>query len=199
MALADADIHDVVMVVGFEQDQVREAVGTAARYAVNERFAETNSLCSFLRARPLIEDDLLVMNADVLVDPPLVTRLAEHGGDALLYDSGSGEDDEHMKVAVEAGRLVEMAKDLPADRTDGENLGLLRFSLGTAERVFRSAEDIAADQGEQAWLATAVNRTVAERPIHCLDVAGSPWIEIDFPLDLDRARLLKLRSPPRIW
>ena len=42
--------------------------------------------------------------------------------------------------------------------------------------------------GEQAWLATAINSVAVEHPIRCVDVAGWPWVEIDFPEDLWRAR-----------
>lgn len=185
--LANAGIHDVVMVVGFEQGQIRDAVGTAGRYVVNERFDQTNSLYSFLLSRPLICDDVVVMNADLFVAPQLLTLLDQAGGDALLYDSDSGHDDEHMKVAVAGGLLEEMAKDLPASRISGENLGMLRFSADTAQHVFAAAEAIVSNGGERAWLAAAVDQIAADRPIHCLDVAGAPWIEIDFPEDLARA------------
>lgn len=188
-ALADAGIHDVVIVIGFEADQVREVVGNSARYVVNERFAETNSLYSFLLARPLVDEDVVVMNSDVYVAPELVRALARAEGDAFLYDSSSGHDREHMKVQVVGGVLVEMAKDLPPGRTCGENVGMLRLSAGTADLTFDAAAVLlAGNGGEGHFLAAAVNCTAAHRPIRCLDVAGTPWIEIDYPEDLDRAR-----------
>jgi choline kinase len=186
--LARAGVHDVVIVVGFQQDRIRRAAGGAARFVDNDRFAETNSLCSFLLARPLVDSDVVVMNSDVYFHPELLTRLLEAGGDALLYDSTSGQDEEHMKVSVRGGRLREMAKDLPASRTHGENVGVLRLTRATAEAVFDAGEDIVARHGHLSWLPAAVSQVAATRRIECVDIAGLPWVEIDFPADLDRAR-----------
>ena len=187
-ALAAVGIDDVVIVVGFGQDQIRESVGTMVRYVVNDRFAETNSMYSFLLARSLVHDDVLVMNSDLFFHPALVARLLDQGGDALLYDSGSGDEEEHMKVRVTHGRLVEMSKTLPSDQVCGENVGILRLAPATVKDAFAAADAIAADGGERAWLASAINRVAADHRIRCLDVVGWPWVEIDFPADLQRAR-----------
>ena len=187
-ALAAVGIDDVVIVVGFGQDQIRESVGTMVRYVVNDRFAETNSMYSFLLARSVVHDDVLVMNSDLFFHPALVARLIDQGGDALLYDSGSGDEEEHMKVRVTHGRLVEMSKTLPSDQVCGENVGILRLAPATVKVAFAAAAAIAADGGERAWLASAINRVAADHRIRCLDVVGWPWVEIDFPADLQRAR-----------
>ncbi len=189
VALADAGVADVIIVVGFEAGAVREIVGAAARFVLNERFAETNSLSSFLLARPLIDDDVLILNGDVFVAPEVVAAIVAADGDALLYDSSSGDEDEHMKVHVAGGLLVEMAKDLSAGCTCGENVGILRLSASTADLTFEAAAQlVAVEGGEHLFLAAAVNCVAAYHPMYCLDVAGLPWIEIDFREDLDRAR-----------
>ena len=187
-ALAEVGIDDVVIVVGFGQDQIRESVGTMVRYVVNDRFAETNSMYSFLLTRSLIHEDVLVMNSDLFFHPALVARLLDQSGDALLYDSGSGDEEEQMKVRVARGRLVEMSKALPSDLVCGENVGMLHLAPATVEDAFAAARAIAASGGERAWLAAAINRVALDHRIRCLDVVGWPWVEIDFPGDLQRAR-----------
>jgi choline kinase len=187
-ALATVDITDVVIVVGFGQEQIRESVGKAARYVVNNRFAETNSMYSFLLGQLLVDDDVVVMNSDVFCHPGMLQMLADVDGDALLYDSGSGAEAEQMKVQVAAGRLVRMAKDLPPTLVDGENVGVLRLSRRTADDMVGAAARVVASGRERAWLATAVNEVAGDHPITCLDAAGWPWVEIDFREDLRRAR-----------
>ncbi|MGH9003483.1 MAG: NTP transferase domain-containing protein, partial [Acidimicrobiia bacterium] len=150
--------------------------------------ADTNSLCSFLLSRPLVHTDLVVMNSDVYFHPDVLGRLLKAEGDALVYDSGSGHEDEHMKVTVSGGRLVEMAKDLPPGRTHGENVGILRLSAATATRIFDAGEEIVARHGRLSWLAVAISYVAASTAIGCVDIAGLPWVEIDFPHDLLRAR-----------
>ena len=90
----------VIVVGGVGQDQIRESVGT------------------------MVHDDVLVMNSDLFFHPALVSRLLAHKGNALLYDSGCGEE-EQMKVRVTDGHLVEISKALPSDLVCGENVGML--------------------------------------------------------------------------
>ncbi|MEO5853045.1 MAG: phosphocholine cytidylyltransferase family protein [Nocardioides sp.] len=188
-ALNAFGVDDVSIVVGYQQQQIRSCVGSAAGYVVNPRYAETNSMYSFLLAGKIIHDDLIVMNSDLFFHPSLVRRLLEPGDDALLYDSGSGQEAEQMKVRVAGDRLVEMSKVMSSDRVSGENVGILSLSLPTAQQAIRAASTIAARGFERAWLASAINKIAPAHPIRCLDVAGAPWVEIDFPEDLERARV----------
>ena len=193
-ALARAQIRDVVVVVGHAQEQIRASLGATARYVVNDRFAETNSMYSFLLAgERLCEergvcDDVVVLNSDLLFHPALLDRLFRAHGTALLYDSTSGDEAEHMKVRVEAGRLLEMSKAMSQGLTHGENLGMLLMTGPVVAEVVAAARIITALGGERSWLASAINRVAPHHPISCVDVAGMPWVEIDFPDDLMYAR-----------
>jgi choline kinase len=93
-----------------------------------------------------------------------------------------------MKVQVANGHLVEMSKVMDGARVSGENLGMLHLSAAGVASAARAARAIVNAGGEQAWLATAINSVAVEHPIRCVDVAGWPWVEIDFPEDLWRAR-----------
>lgn len=187
-ALAALDVLDVLVVVGHKQARVRDSVGSWARFVVNERYAETNSMYSFLLGERVLDEDLLVMNSDIFCAPTMFELLLEAEGDALLYDSSSGDEDEQMKVHVRDGALVEMSKALPRGRVSGENVGILKLTRQTAEATAAAAAALIAAGHEGGWLAEAVNFVAADHPISCIDVEGWPWVEIDFPEDLARAR-----------
>ena len=187
-ALSDAGITEVTVVVGHAEQQVRDELGDTVHYVVNPVFAETNSMYSFLLAGQRVHDDVLVLNSDVFLHPALLAQLVEVGGDALLYDSTSGHEDEHMKVSISDGLLVEMSKEMPDEDVSGENVGVLRLSARTVTDVVAAAREIIATGDRRAWLASAINRVAERHPFTCLDVASWPWVEIDFPEDLVRAR-----------
>jgi choline kinase len=187
-ALAAIDVLDVLVVVGYKQASIKDSVGSWARFVTNERYAETNSMYSFLLGERALDDDLLVMNSDIFCDPRMFQVLLAADGDALLYDASTGDEDEQMKVHVRDGSLVEMSKTLPAERVSGENVGILRLSRETARSVAAEAASLIAAGHERAWLAEAINAVAAAHPITCVDIEGWPWVEIDFPDDLVRAR-----------
>jgi L-glutamine-phosphate cytidylyltransferase len=187
-ALEAVDVLDVLVVVGYQQARVRDSVGSWARFVSNDRYSETNSMYSFLLGERVLDDDLLVMNSDIFCNPRMFELLVEAEGDALLYDSSSGEEDEQMKVHVRNGALVEMSKTLSPHRVSGENVGILRLTRETAESTAAAAAALVAAGHERGWLAEAVNFAAADHRISCIDIAGWPWVEIDFPEDLARAR-----------
>jgi choline kinase len=189
-ALAEVNVLDVLVVVGYKQASVRDSVGSWARCITNERFAETNSMYSFLLGqRAAWNEDLLVMNSDIFCDPRMFQVLLAAEGDALLYDSSSGDEDEQMKVHVGDGALVQMSKTLPPGRVSGENVGILKLTRTTAQSTAAAAAALIAAGRERAWLAEAINFAAADHPIACLDIEGWPWVEIDYPEDLARARI----------
>lgn len=187
-ALAAAGARSPVVVVGYQHEHVRDALRGRARIVVNERYAETNSLYSFLLARGRVRGAAFVLNADVLFDPRVTSRLAHRRGSAIACDSSSGHEAEHMKVEIRHGALRTMSKGLTSRLCGGENLGVLRLDAAAARAAFAAAEVLVEQGGERAWLSEAINVVAQRERIECVDVAGTPWVEIDFPADLERAR-----------
>jgi choline kinase len=187
--MADAAIDDVTIVVGYDSSRVRGVVGGRATIVENHDFATTNSLASYLLAAPMLRGDVFVVNCDVLFPSTVLSEMELLGGNVVAIDSSSGSDPEHMNVAIAAdGSVRAMSKALPPESVSGENLGILRFDVVTA-RAVTAAGSLLINRGRRtAWLAEAVEVAASRHRLAALDVAGTPWVEIDFPEDLDRAR-----------
>ncbi len=189
---ADAGIGPVTVVVGHKADEVRNVVGNRAQYVVNDDPEGTNSLYSFLLARGALKGPAVVANCDLLFHPSILDRLLDVRGSALAYDSTFGPGREKMKVALHDGNVADMGKDLPYGQATGENVGLILLREDALNAVMNQAELLLKAGRRKAWLAEAVKAAAAEVPIRGVDVAGLPWIEIDFPFDLHAAR-------KRVW
>jgi choline kinase len=197
-AIEQAGAHRITLVLGYEHEQVEDAAGGRAEVVLNERYAETNSLYSLWLARSTVEGavggavggDLLVLNSDVLFAPELLRDLLAVGGSAIAFDSSSGDEDEHMKVRKRQGRLARIGKDLPPMYSHGESIGMAYLSPLAVRAGFAAAESLIGRGRENDWAAAALNEVVGCHRVSCMDVAGQPWVEIDFPEDLDRARNL---------
>lgn len=186
--LADGGVGPVGMVLGYCADEIREIVGIRAEYIDNSRWKATNSLYSFWLARDWVKGPVVILNCDILLHPEILDRLLAAKGDAIAFDSSSGDGREHMKVRVVNGCLVSMSKTLSAAEVAGENVGILKFTAETAQALFQRAQTLINAGEQKQWLGSAVCQIAQDRTIRAVDVAGLPWGEIDFPYDLDRVR-----------
>ena len=195
-ALADNGVGQVLMVLGYEAETVRRVVGDRAEYIVNDRYADTNSLYSLWLARDWIKGPFLLLNSDLFFHPDILSRALEEEGNILAYDSTASRGREQTKVAIRERRIVDLGKDLPAGSARGESLGLLRFDADGAQALLAQADALIKAGNEKAWVTEAVRNCCSLVRIYGLNVAGLPWVEVDFPHDLEEARR---EVWPAIW
>lgn len=181
-------IDDITVVVGFESDRVRRSCGPGVRFVENAEYASTNSLYSLWLARPLLEEGFVVLNCDVLFHPVMLADLlAARHENALLVSYQNPDDppfgDEEMKVSVRRGRVVDIRKDLAMSDTDGENVGIVKFSAGGASRLLCLMERIVATGSRRDWAPRGFAEFAREAPLYAVGTRGFPWTEIDTPED----------------
>lgn len=198
--LRHVGVDRVTLVTGYAQEQITaelDALGWSPRPQLlhNPRY-DLGSVLSVHVAREAMTagDDVILMDADVLYDERILGALAagEHV-DRIPFDTGFEPGDEPVKLCLHQRRIVELRKRV-ADGlrydTVGETVGFFRFTAATA---LRFADIVAgyvtqnrADQPHEE----ALRDLFLEQPqaFDLVDIAGAPWLEIDFPADLDRAR-----------
>lgn len=198
--LKNAGVEEVVLAVGFRYEQIVKELERIdwqpkPTLVINPDF-ELGSVLTLhtARAAMLAGDDVIVMDADVLYDERIMRPLTRGSSpvNRLLIDRGFEPGDEPMKVCVKDGVPIELRKQLESSLqydTIGESVGFFRFDAKAAKRV----ADIVAgyvDSGRSHMLhEEALRDFIRERSarIEAVDVTGAPWIEIDFPVDVERA------------
>lgn len=192
-------VDGVTLVTGYEADQIASALvhadGPPVLLLHNPRF-RLGSILSLWTARPALRsgDDVLVMDADVLCHPDMLARLTtSRHPNCWLMDRGFEAGEEPVKICLEGGRVVEFRKQVDPRLTYtvvGESVGFFRFDAATAGRLAELADAYAADGRANLPHEEALRDLALEAPgrIGVEDVTGVPWIEIDFPDDVERAR-----------
>ena len=188
-ALEAHRLDRVVVVVGYHAEIIRARLDGKAALVMNPRHAATNSLYSLWLAREFARDGFVLLNADVLFDPEILTRLLDcPHPDALAVERRSSFTAEEMKVELEGCRILSLSKSLEPHRAHAENLGVLKFSAAGAQVLFDKVEKLLAADAERQFCPYAFSAIAAQRHLHAVAVDGLPWIEIDFVEDLRRAR-----------
>jgi choline kinase len=201
--LAEVDITDIVLVVGFAASQVQNRLrhlsvrhGVRLRTVFNHRATIWNNAFSLYLAGEFMSEGAIICNGDT-VHPPSVERtlLASRGPEVLLaIDDRKQLAEEEMKVVLDpAGRLARINKAIdPADAA-GEYIGVTLV------------EDVAAERLTEALMATWKRdpglyyedgyQEFAERggEVRVAPIGDVAWVEVDNHDDLARARELACR------
>lgn len=186
-------VRQVVLVVGFAQDHIRQAMADDPfaqdiRWIVNEQFTR-GSMTSLWAARSEMDDDVVLMDADVLYAPTILARLLHSPlPTALLMDETVKQESEECMIAAKGGRVLTLSKTLPSAFDEaGEGVGFLKVQQQDIPALLRSVQahvDAGALDMEYEDTLKDFFNTV---PVGYEKIGGMPWIEIDFPEDIDRA------------
>ncbi|HET6852850.1 MAG TPA: phosphocholine cytidylyltransferase family protein [Pyrinomonadaceae bacterium] len=189
-ALAEAQVNDVVLVLGFEAERIRRHCPPTTSFVINSRFEVTSSLYSLWLAREHLLDGFVVLNCDVLFHPQLLTKLISSPlDDALLVDFANSQlGEEEMKVKVSDGRVVDIRKDMDPAEADGENVGIVKFSAAGAKRLIEEMDSLISRGHERDWAPRAFRQFATRFPLYAISTDNYPWIEIDFPEDYRKAK-----------
>jgi len=188
--LARFGVTDVIVVIGYCGDRIRQQLGDRVRYVVNELYERTNSLYSLWLARDELVSGALILNSDVLAVPLLFERLLQSPApDAILVERGEDFDPEDMKVTLNGSLVIDFGKHLPRERAHAHNVGVAKFSAEGAARLADRLEWLVATGHENDWVPVAFGAFASRWPLVAVATAGLPWIEIDYVADLTRARL----------
>jgi choline kinase len=198
--LRGAGIEDVVLGLGFRHELVSaelDRLGWLPRpeIVINTRF----DLGSVLTVDTVAEGmtrggEVLLMDADVLYDERIMRALVagSHPVNRLLLDRDFEAGDEPVKLCLRNGVPIELRKQLAPDlKYDiiGESVGFFRFAEAGARRLAVLVRGYVESERSHMPHEEAVRDLIIEhsQTLEVADVTGSPWIEIDFAVDVVRA------------
>ncbi|MGH6609542.1 MAG: NTP transferase domain-containing protein [Burkholderiaceae bacterium] len=196
--LRHCGVDELTIGVGYRAELIEAAIAAVpeltVRTVINPSY-DRGSLVTFwsLREHFAGGGDVLLMDADVLYDHRLMQRLTSsaHRDCFLLDRDFDAASEEPVKLCVRGGRLVEFRKRVSV-ATDfcGESVGFFRFSESTARAlVDAAARYIHDDRLDEPYEEAIRDVLLADGArFGYEDVTGLPWIEIDFPEDVIRAR-----------
>ncbi|MCW0210955.1 MAG: phosphocholine cytidylyltransferase family protein [Achromobacter sp.] len=200
-ALATQGVTEAVVVVGFAAKAVEAALerldvpGLAVRTLFNPFYSVADNIGSCYVALPEMTGDFLVLNGDTLFEPAVLKTLLA-GSTApvtVTIDRKERYDADDMKVCLDGGhRLLAIGKTLPADRVDGESIGMLLFRgdggahfAGAIQAVIREID------GPRRWYLSAIDWLARNGGgVGTVSIEEYQWGEVDFPADVEHARRL---------
>lgn len=176
----------VTLVVGYKLEHVIDSQPDA-RYVYNERYDQSNTSKSLLRAlRASHPGGVLWMNGDVVFDPQILERMRVRidADQSFVAVNTSSVSDEEVKYRVDAdGYITELSKTVRAGL--GEAVGINFVSSQEKAALMRRLREV--DQNDYFERGIELAIAAGEMRVAPLDVSDLFAVEIDFAEDLDQA------------
>jgi choline kinase len=197
--LGACGLQEITVVTGYRAEEVHAELrgfqnGLRIDLVQNPSFCD-GSIVSLWQAGGALRSDMpvILMDADVLYDDRLIVRLLGSSHEnCLLLDRSIEADEEPVKLCIDKERIVDFHKRPQIDHEwHGESVGFFRFSPPiAAELADRVAEYIDAGRTLVEYEEPIRDMLLARGGVGFgyEDISGLPWIEIDFPTDVERAR-----------
>ncbi len=198
--LSAATVEEVVLVVGYRDDQVRAFLGSRfagmrVRYVMNERHSETNTAYSLWLARRFLDRDLFLLEGDIVFDVEALWALRElesgvSGWAAVPVAPGR---DEGILLAGLRGSdvaRVDLVRE-PTSRTEAfahKCAGIQLLDGETARSLADRLDETVRSGGTRVFADLVLGSLLSERPVRLCSLDGARWAEIDDPDDLRAAR-----------
>ena len=193
-ALRRCGITDVVIVVGYLAQCIRDAVGDRVTCVDNRDFATTNSSYSLWLARHHLRRGFIHLNSDLLFEPRMLQALLDAPAEnAVVVERRVRAGSDMMKATMSGARILTMGKQL----ADGvaEVVGPAKFGADGAACLFEDL-DRRVGAGQRSQWAYGVFGELAETlSFSGVDNPGCFWAEVDTVAD---ARDAERRIPRRM-
>lgn len=212
LALGNQGVTDVVIVVGYQSEQVLRHVGEhfsdlGVRYVRNDDYLRRGNGYSLWLGIRHAPGDVLVFDGDVIYSEAVLARFLGAGEESsVLVGRGDIDDIECAKTLVDGrGRVRKTvdkrplsAKELEKYRFAGEAIGILRFDAATKNALDALARDFFADPANLGlnW-EHLLSRLFGDHDVACRLETSADWMEIDTPEDF-RAAVALFKDTPRI-
>ena len=197
-----AGLEEVVVVTGCMHERIDAWLAEheqplPVRTVFNDAFATLGNAWSVAVAREALDGrDFLKLDGDLVLDPTVLSKLANQSRSALALDTRAELDDEAMKASAQDGFVTGLGKWMKTTDAAGESIGVERIAKEDANTVFDALEAIVTTT-PQAYYEDAYHRLIeADRfELSAFDIGDAMWSEIDNARDLQRAEaLLKRRQ-----
>ena len=188
-------VDQITVVTGYGAEKVDALVkqnyeGQSIKTYYNPDYATTDNLVSCWKVREEMDEDFILLNGDTLFEAAVVRSLLASPGNpvTVTINHADSYDADDMKVSLSETRLINISKELPADRVHGESIGMILFR-GDGPTIFRKGLEKAINDTKivRRWYLSVIDAIAQENTVLTRSIKGLLWCEVDYMVDLKKA------------
>jgi choline kinase len=198
--LANAGIREVVLVIGYLGDQIKQEIGsyykgTQVTYIENREFAETNNMYSLWLAREHLSQGVLLVEGDAFFEDKILPAILDTDEKSYwaadnfqFFGEGcmltTNDNNEIVDIQIIRDRTVAYS------RNQFKSGGLLKINLELGQKL---AKDLSVEVelgNTNIYFDLVLAKYLEKHQIFVCNIHGFKWQEIDTAQDLQRAHKL---------
>lgn len=202
-SIKDNEIKEVVLVVGFAENKIKEHISKkwkskfSFEFISNDKFDKYNNIYSAYLARDFWDDETVLFNSDIIFDPHILSNLVqrakspEAGAQAsyLVVDDTKELSDEDMKVMLnDYGHISKINKNLDIQASLGEYIGIMYLRRLERAKFLKSLEENITNKKFDLYYEDALAHVLDEISILPCSTSGKAWTEVDTKEDYEKAK-----------
>ncbi len=185
--LKKAGVDNVLVVTGHLSKILEEFCSNLGLETLFNPFYATSGIgLSLWIAKNALEDGCIFLYADVLFTSEIIKALIESDEDICLAIKKNGIREEAEKVIEEQG-IIKSVDKVSTGKENGEFIGLAKFSSVGAKKIIQELEEIAKENINVSFINAIDSLIKKGNTVMACDIKDAPFIDIDFPQDLQQA------------
>lgn len=187
-------VKDVVVVTGYYAGKLESYLNKNHSdmnfiFVKNERYEETYPAHGLWLVKEHIKDGTIYLNSDVIFDPRIIKEVVESDHPTATAIQNIPWDEEEVNVITVDGRVLEMGKNISIELTNGEFIGVTKFSKAFNKKLIPALDKFIEKNELKKFAADAINSAIQQGgEMHAVDVSKYPAIEVDTPEDYEQAK-----------
>jgi choline kinase len=186
------NIKDVVLVIGYLAEQIEAKIKYFEKdlnihIVYNPFYHVSNNLISLWMAKHFMEEDFIIINGDNIFSLDVLKKVIESQKDVtMVIDKKPDYDPDDMKVIIHENKVLQIGKDIPLEKANGESVGIIKFQKGANKRIKKVLDNMVRYQESlDIFYLAAIQRMISEgHEVNFVEIPQNAWAEIDFHPDL---------------
>ncbi len=183
--LLQAENMECVVCTGYEEGKIRKALAGLDHitYCYNPFFDITNSVASIWFARQEMNDDLLILNADVFFSKEILEQvIMDERNPVMAIDCSRTVEGDYFFYTGLDGRIEKYGKGLPIEQRSCEYVGMAKIGRSFLPKFITRMDELIGRQQHNVWWENILYSFTddKEEDIYTVDVDGRFWAEIDY-------------------
>ena len=196
-ALCENKIKDIVVCTGFKSDMLvnfckNNYPEINFTFVENSDYDITNNMYSLYLASKYLDEDVILMNADLVFYPEVIRKLLKMNSSAVAVDKGNYLE-ESMKLVVDNDLIKRISKKIDKNNSYGSSIDVYKINSKDCPIIKKEMEKIIEENNDKnQWTEVMLDNLFQNDKLKAkpCSIDGEKWFEIDNYEDLAKAEII---------